>query len=93
MNAGKLDAALLTLLQSDSRDSRDPDERLSVFVRTDPVSAPHAKAALKSLGIDVAEGATVFSADLSKQQVRELSEQTWVRLIRLARAARPLSNT
>lgn len=90
MNTAKLDPALLAELLSDSGSS---EQRLSVFVRTDPVLSPDARATLRALGIDVGEGATIFSADLSRQQITQLSEQTWVRLIRLARAARPVSNT
>jgi hypothetical protein len=90
MNPGKLDAALAMMLESKEQE---PNPRLSVFVRTEIGLPAVARSTLKALGIEIAENASVFSADLSKQQVSELSEQPWVKLIRLARATRPFSGT
>jgi len=87
MKPEKLDPALLTEIQSDASAG---EQRLPVFVRTAPLSRADVEAISTTLGTTVNEGATIFSADVSKRQVNELSEQNCVKLIRLARAARPL---
>ena len=87
MKPEKLDPALLAEIQLDGN----PDEqRLPVFVRTAPLSRADVETISTAFGTTVDEGTTIFSADLSKRQVNELSEQNCVKLIRLARAARPL---
>jgi hypothetical protein len=90
MNPGKLDAALAMMLESKEQQ---PNQRLSVFVRTENGLPAAARSTLKALGIEITENASVFSADLSKQQVSELSDQPWVKLIRLARTTRPFGGT
>ena len=90
MNLGKLDAPLSMMLESKEQES---GQRLSVFVRTEVGLPAAARSTLKALGIEVTPNASVFSADLTKEQVSELSDQPWVKMVRLARVARPYPGT
>ncbi|HYR91483.1 MAG TPA: hypothetical protein VE422_45945 [Terriglobia bacterium] len=89
MNQSKLDGGLAAALLR-----REPSAEvlLSVFIRTAPQLTQDARKILGTCGVDTSnERATVFAADLSRQQVDELSEQSWVVSIQLGQQARPLA--
>lgn len=87
MNYQKLDPALAIALN----DVHNPEQpSLTVFIQTD--SAPDAAGTtlLKSLGIGVTSGRNTFSATLSANAISQLSEQSWVKYIKLSQTLRPL---
>jgi hypothetical protein len=88
MNYDKLDAALSSAV-SETRDMT--DEPLVVSVRT--LAPPDAgqQQELQRLGVKGVSGRErIFSASLSLQDLEELSEKPWVRLVSLARPLEPL---
>jgi hypothetical protein len=89
MNYRKLDAALATALQQPPA----PHERaLSVFIHTERPPAPGEAEILESNGVRAgAGGRCIFTAMLSPRAIDELSEQPWVRSLRLATQLRPLA--
>jgi hypothetical protein len=87
MNYQKLDTALAIALNN----VHNPEEpSLTVFIHTE--SAPDAAATtlLESLGISVTSGQNMFSATLSANSISQLSEQSWVKYIKLSQTLRPL---
>lgn len=88
MDYRKLDAALAGALA----ESADADEAaFTVFIRT--IQAPNKEQAalLQRRGVrDVTAGRQTFTATLSPQAVAELSEQPWVRSLRLSQKLRLL---
>jgi hypothetical protein len=86
MNHQKLDAALATSL----REIQDSQARtLVVFIHTEPELDDTAVAFLERLGVrGVTSGRQVFTATLSVEEIRELSEQCWVRVLRFSQKLR-----
>jgi hypothetical protein len=87
MNYKKLDAALAMALNQ----VQDPDERsLVVFIHTQPeADTSNAAAILKSLGVSgITEIKDVFSATLSLNEIAKLSEQSWVKYLKLSQKLR-----
>lgn len=89
MDYGKIDGALAGALTPEQDMAT---SRLSVFIRTNPDLPPAAAQLLQKYGLDAAlESVPLLSLELSPSQIEELSEQPWVKSIKLARIARPLS--
>ena len=90
MDYQKMDAALAAALA----EVRDPEERaLSVFIHT--AHAPQDAEAdfLEDLGVGgVTGGRQVFTATLSPRAVEELSDQPWLRYMKLSRRLRILGS-
>ncbi len=91
MDYRKIDAALAAALEDEDRpaaapaDSRGRAPRLPVFVHVDPTAAVRRRAELARLGLRAGSMlGGIGTASLSPEQVRELSEQPWVRQIRLS---------
>ncbi|HBB35906.1 MAG TPA: hypothetical protein DDZ80_15110 [Cyanobacteria bacterium UBA8803] len=87
MNYQKLDTALTMALN----EVQEPEERrLIVFIHTHSVPDATATAFLESLGVSVTTGKDVFAATLSPHAISQLSEQPWVKYLRLSQQLRPL---
>jgi hypothetical protein len=90
MDYQKMDAALAAALA----EVRDPEERaLSVFIHT--AHAPQDSEAdfLEELGVGgVTGGRQVFTATLSPRAVEKLSDQPWLRYMKLSRRLRILGS-
>lgn len=87
MNYQKLDTALAIALN----DVHNPEEpSLTVFIHTQSAPDEAATALLESLGINVTSGRTMFSATLSANAISELSDQSWVKYLKLSQTLRPL---
>lgn len=90
MDYRKIDAALAAALDGDRpADDRDRGPRrtpgLPVFVHIDPAAATRRRPELARLGLPAGSLlGGIGTATLSAEQVRELSEQPWVRQIRLS---------
>jgi hypothetical protein len=90
MDYRKIDAALAAALEDEERPATVRQQpggapKLPVFVHVDPAAAVRRRAELARLGVragSVLGG--IGTASLSPEQVRELSEQPWVRQIRLS---------
>lgn len=78
MDWGKVDAPLASALAGAS-----PDEPLSVFVQIDPSRADVDADALDRLGLG-RDAADVSTATLSPAQLDALTDQNWVRYVRLS---------
>lgn len=89
MNYQKVDAALAAALD----DIQDPEERdLAVFIHTMHVPDNDEAALLEKLGVGGATGRRqVFTATLSARAVAELSDQPWVRYLKLSKPLRMLN--
>ena len=85
MNYKKLDTALAMAL-NELQDSE--EQSLVVFIHTEPVPDAKATAFLESLGVKVTRGQDVFTATLSANAVSQLSDQPWVKAIRLSQNLR-----
>ncbi|RCJ29112.1 hypothetical protein A6770_01610 [Nostoc minutum NIES-26] len=82
MNYQKLDAALAMAL-NDVQNPQEPS--LVVFIHTEPVLAPAANAVLENFGISgITSGKDVFTATLSPNAISQLSEQAWVKYLKLS---------
>jgi hypothetical protein len=83
MDYRKIDAALATAL----KDSKDIEERaLVVFIHTEHAPNEAEVAFLEKIGSNVgSRGGQVFTATLSAKDVDKLSDQPWVRYIKLSR--------
>ncbi len=80
MDYRKVDAALASAM----RRAQTP-EKLAVFVHLDPKATDAQRAALTKLGLpDGSRQGAIATASLSPDQVRTLSEQPFVRQIRLS---------
>lgn len=88
MDYRKIDAALAVAL----KDVKDPSERaLVVFIHTEHVLSATEVAFLEKLGVKIGPGERqVFTATLSANAVAELSDQPWVKYLKLSRKLRPL---
>ncbi|MBW4644479.1 MAG: hypothetical protein KME23_16080 [Goleter apudmare HA4340-LM2] len=86
MNYQKLDAALAMALNdvSDLEAST-----LDIFIHTEPVLDAEAVAVLENLGISVASsGKDVFTAKLPPNAIAHLSQQPWVKHLKLSQQLR-----
>jgi hypothetical protein len=90
MDYRKIDAALAAALD----EVQDPEERaLSVFIHTTHVPDTAEAELLQNLGIGgVTGGRQVFTATLSARAIGELSEQPWLRYMRLSARLRLLDD-
>jgi hypothetical protein len=81
MNYQKLDAALAMAL----KDIQNPDDRsLVVFIHTEPIPDA-ATDFLESLGVSgVSSGRSAFTATLSVNAISQLSDQPWVKYLKLS---------
>lgn len=88
MDYRKIDAALAAALD----EVRDPEERsLAVFIHTMHTPGRPEAAFLEGLGVRGIGGTRqVFTATLSPRAIAELSEQPWLRYLRLSRRLRLL---
>ena len=82
MNYQKLDAALAMALNQ----VENPQERsFVIFIHTQPVLESAAQNFLMDLGVSkIAEQKTVFNATVSAHAIAELSEQSWVKYLKLS---------
>lgn len=89
MDFNKLDASLSAELDQAPASPNQP--AFSVFVETDRPLGPQEAAFLSRLGVtgDLL-GQDLFTATLSWRAVDELSNQPWVRYLKLSRKLRPL---
>jgi hypothetical protein len=88
MNYGKMAPQLASALRAAGSEL---PSNLTVFVQT--TAAPTAKQAevLRSMGVQVpAEDRTIFTADLSSENISQLTELPWIKLIRASQQLRPL---
>ncbi len=100
MNWGKLDAALAAAVGEPGARSR--ERSLTLFVQLDPLGGPIDGDELSRLGIDVAtltagssgdtrgtttEGVGICTVTVAAAAVAALSEQPWVRYLRLSSTA------
>ncbi|YAF97229.1 MAG: hypothetical protein AB3A66_06085 [Nodularia sp. CChRGM 3473] len=82
MNYQKLDAPLAVAL-NDAQNSE--EQSLNIFIHTEPIDDSNATTVLESLGVtDVTPGRDVFTATLSPNAISQLSEQSWVKHLRLS---------
>lgn len=82
MNYQKLDAPL-SLALNEAQNSK--EQSLEIFIHTEPVVDSKAIAVLESLGVkDVTCGKDVFTATLMPTAISQLSEQPWVKSLRLS---------
>jgi hypothetical protein len=88
VNYQKLDAALAMALNQ----VQNPEERcLVVFIQTEPVTDSTAKF-LENLGVSgVTTGRNMFTATLSANAVSQLSDQPWVKYLKLSQKLRLLN--
>jgi hemolysin activation/secretion protein len=88
VNYQKLDAALAMALNQ----VQNPEERnLVVFIQTEPVTDSTAKF-LENLGVSsVTTGRNMFTATLSANAVSQLSDQSWVKYLKLSQKLRLLN--
>lgn len=89
MDYRKIDTGLAVAL----KDVKDPGESaLVIFIHTEHVPSATEAAFLEKLGIKIGPGeGQVFTATLSANQVAELSDQPWVKYLKLSRKLRPLN--
>lgn len=82
MNYQKLDAPLSVAL-NDAQNSG--EQSLEVFIHTEPVADSCTVEVLENLGVrGVTSGQDVFTATLSPNAISQLSEQPWVKSLRLS---------
>ncbi len=87
MDYTKLDASLNTVLPG-SRQK--PGVTIQVFIHTvSPIDQPEL-AILRRHGIRAERGATVITALLTPDSIADLSDQPWIRSLKLAKQSRPL---
>ncbi|MCF2149869.1 hypothetical protein IQ276_026260 [Desmonostoc muscorum LEGE 12446] len=86
MNYQKLDAALATAL-NDVQNPQQPS--LTVFIHTEPILDSAAIAVLDSLGVSgITSGQDIFTATLSPNAISQLSEQSWVKYLKVSQQLR-----
>lgn len=91
MNYQKLDAALAMALNN-VPDSQEPC--LAVFIHTESVLDSAATAVLENSGISgVNSGKDVFTATLSPNVISQLSEQPWVKYLKLSQKLRLVNSS
>ncbi len=86
MNYQKLDAALAIALN----DILNTEESsLDVFIHTESAIDAHAADILKNLGVNTAtSGSDIFTATLSPNAISQLTEQPWVKYVKLSQQLR-----
>lgn len=86
MDYQKIDAALAAALD----EVKNPEERaISVFIHTEHAPGDAEAAFLKDLGVGgLTGGRQVFTATLSPRAIGELSDQPWLRYMKLSRKLR-----
>lgn len=91
MDFSKLDADLAVELDQTPADPNEP--AFLVFVQTDRPLGPEEAAVFSRVGVagDFL-GRDLFTATLSLRAVDELSNQPWVRYLKLSRRLRPLED-
>jgi hypothetical protein len=88
VNYDKLDADLSAELGGAVSDT----DTLPIFIQTERSPVPDEQSFLKQLGVSgETEGRDLFTADLSRRAIDELSHQPWVRYLKLSRKLGPLS--
>lgn len=66
--------------------------RLTVFIQTMETPTPEQAETLRSMGVNVPEeDRTIFTADLSSENISHLTECPWIKLIRASQQLRPLA--
>ena len=89
MNYRKMAPQLASALRDAS--SELPDH-LPVFVQTTAAPTAEQAATLRSLGVQVPEeDRTIFTADLSSENISQLTDLPWIKLIRASQRLRPLA--
>lgn len=89
MNFSKLDTALILALKKIEDQSK---PSLVVFIHVEPDIDSEATAVLKGLGISgITAKRDVFTATLSLNAVSQLSEQPWVKYLKLSKELRLLN--
>ncbi len=90
MNYQKLDAALAMVLNNAQTQQA---QGLEVFIHTESALEPTATTVLENLGInDVSSDKDIFTARLSPTAISQLSEQPWVKSLKLSQNLRLISN-
>ena len=84
MDYRKVDTGLAAALEEEDDQEA---ATLTVFIHTDRVPDEEALRILKGFGVSPGDG-LIFTATLSPHTVAQLSEQTWVRSIKLSRRLR-----
>jgi hypothetical protein len=86
MNFSKLDTTLILALKKHQDQSK---PCLVVFIHTESPIDSKATAMLESLGVSgIAVGRDVFTATISPNAVSQLSQQPWVKYLKLSRELR-----
>ncbi|MBH8555013.1 hypothetical protein I8751_22230 [Nostocaceae cyanobacterium CENA357] len=90
MNYQKLDPALAMALNN----AQAPEAQgLEVFIHTESILQPTATTVLKSFGVnDVSSNKDIFTAILSPSAISQLSEQPWVKYLKLSQNLRLVNN-
>ncbi len=90
MNYQKLDPALAMALNN----AQTPETQgLEVFIHTESILQPTATTVLKSFGInDVSSNKDIFTARLLPSAISQLSEQPWVKYLKLSQNLRLVNN-
>jgi len=90
MNYQKLDAALAMALNNAQASEV---QSLEVFIHTQSILEPTATTVLENLGIhDLSSGKDMFTARLSPTVISQLSEQPWVKYLKLSQNLRLVNN-
>ena len=90
MNYQKLDAALsLKLGQVENRE----EARFAIFIHIQSISTAEAMTLLKQFGVENPNGTqNLITATLSARAVAEVSEQSWVKYMRLSQVLSPINH-
>ena len=89
MNYEKLDAELTAELEQAAEISKATE--LPVFIYLAHALGPAEIAFLKGLGVTGDFSDEIITANVSPRAIDELSEQPWVRYLKLSRSRRPLA--
>ncbi|MEH2067809.1 MAG: hypothetical protein V7K47_06525 [Nostoc sp.] len=91
MNYQKLDAPL-TVALNNVQDLEKPN--LAVFIYTEPVSDPVVTSFFTSLGVNgMRNDQNLFTATLSSNAISQLSEQPWVKSLKLSQKLHLVNST
>jgi hypothetical protein len=88
MDYQKLDAPLASAL-TDQQEAE--DQTWEVFIHTQHVPSASEEAHLRRLGVAGDIQNTIVTARLSKQAIDELTNQPWIRVLKLSQKLRPLT--
>jgi hypothetical protein len=90
MNYQKLDAALS--LKLDRVENRE-EARFAIFIHIQSISTAEAMTLLKQFGVENPNGTqSLITATLSARAVAEVSEQPWVKYMRLSQVLSPINH-